>query len=139
VKLTKILKITLTIGKLHESIKMGSFLVSDVTSQFYRGKLNTMANDNLQTLTIICDQLSRSGVTPTVGLLRSKAPFKVSVPDAIDAIKRYKSAHGNRAPSATETNTSEADEKRDLAHRVSTLEEQVKLLQRQLAQLVESR
>lgn len=118
---------------------MGSFLVSDVTSQFYRGKLNTMANDNLQTLTIICDQLSRSGVTPTVGLLRSKAPFKVSVPDAIDAIKRYKSAHGNRAPSATETNTSEADEKRDLAHRVSTLEEQVKLLQRQLAQLVESR
>jgi|GEM_PF-3523263 hypothetical protein len=118
---------------------MGAFLISDVTSQFFIGKLKTMANDNLQTLTIICDQLSRSGVTPTVGLVRSKAPFKVSVPEAIDAIKRYKSAHGNRVSDVAETNTVSTDEKSDLSHRVSTLEEQVKVLQRQLAQLSESR
>lgn len=118
---------------------MGAFSISDVTSQFFMGKLKTMANDNLQTLTIICDQLSRSGVTPTVGLVRSKAPFKVSVPDAIDAIKRYKSAHGNRSPDVAKTTTLETDEKHDLAHRVSTLEEQVKVLQRQLAQLSENR
>jgi len=103
------------------------------------GIMNTMANDNLQTLTIICDQLTQSGVTPSVGLLRAKAPFKVSVPEAIDAIKRYKSAHGKKTPGVTESNAVTTDENSDLSHRVSTLEQQVKLLQRQLAELSESR
>ena len=48
-----------------------------------------MQENNLQQLMIVCQQMAKSGTPPSVGLLRARAPFKVSVTQAIEAIKRF--------------------------------------------------
>ena len=47
------------------------------------------SKENHKSLVEICHALAADGLTPGVGLLRGRAPFKVSVLDAIEAIKVF--------------------------------------------------
>ena len=47
------------------------------------------SKENHKALVEICHTLAAEGLTPGVGLLRGRAPFKVSVLDAIEAIKVF--------------------------------------------------
>ena len=100
-----------------------------------------MSNSNLQQLHVLCLQMYQEGKTPTVGILRSKAPFKVSVTEAIEAIKRFNAhkpqldATGKEALS--EQNTSLNLRRPDsLQTRVETLEKEVAELKQALLQMM---
>lgn len=102
-----------------------------------------MSNSNLQQLHVLCLQMYQEGKTPTVGILRSKAPFKVSVTEAIEAIKRFNAhkpqldATGKEAQSAQSTslNTHRPD---SLQTRVETLEKEVAELKQALLKLMDA-
>lgn len=83
----------------------------------------------------------KEGKAPTVGILRSKAPFKVSVTEAIEAIKRFNAhkpqldATGKENPS--EQNTSLNTRRTDsLQTRVETLEKEVAELKQTLLKMM---
>ncbi len=100
-----------------------------------------MSNSNLQQLHVLCLQMYQEGKTPTVGIIRSKAPFKVSVTEAIEAIKRFNAhkpqldATGKEAKSAQSIslNTYQPD---SLQARVETLEKEVAELKQALLKLM---
>ena len=82
-----------------------------------------MNNDNIQKLVLLCHKMQQEGVTPSVGMLRSKAPFKVSVTEAIETIKRFNVVATNNAEQA-------------LSERVAQLENEVELLKRSLSDVI---
>ena len=96
-----------------------------------------MSNSNLQQLHLLCVQMYNEGKTPSVGILRSKAPFKVSVTDAIEAIKRF-NAHKPTLETSSETQPLPQTERKDhsaLSARVEALENEVAELKRALKQI----
>ena len=93
-------------------------------------------NQHTQALILLCQSLAAEGKKPSVGLLRSKATFKVSVTDAIEAIKYYnaqqpKDVTNERAKVAEQRSTVSLEE------RVVALENRNKQLEERLA-LVEA-
>lgn len=92
------------------------------------------SKDNHKALVEICHALAAEGLTPGVGLLRGKAPFKVSVLDAIDAIKAF----NQHAALASMQPKSLTDKERiaDLEKRVNQLEEALALMESRLAKLL---
>lgn len=86
--------------------------------------------NNLQSLMITCQQMVQNGSSPTVALLRAKAPFKVSVTEAIEAIKQFNAANG-ASPAKTERHAN-SDTIGSLANRVTQLESKMAQMQAQL-------
>jgi len=103
-----------------------------------------MSNSNLQQLHILCLQMHKEGKTPSVGILRARAPFKVSVTEAIEAIKRF-NAHKPKldVPSKKEdsqqNSTNSAGQVSSLQARVETLEKEVAELKRVLNEVISAK
>ncbi len=103
-----------------------------------------MSNSNLQQLHILCLQMHNEGKTPSVGILRARAPFKVSVTEAIEAIKRF-NAHKPKldVPSDKEdsqqNSTNSAGQVSSLQARVETLEKEVAELKRVLNEVISAK
>ncbi|TKB04857.1 hypothetical protein E5672_01835 [Alteromonas portus] len=99
-----------------------------------------MNNTNLQQLHVLCLQMHQEGKTPSVGILRAKAPFKVSVTEAIEAIKRF-NAQKPALDVPSEGNVSQqnpiptTDKSVNLHARVEALEKEVAELKRALHQI----
>ena len=97
-----------------------------------------MSNSNLQQLHILCLQMHKEGKTPSVGILRARAPFKVS------AIKRF-NAHKPKldVPSEKEdsqqNSTNSAGQVSSLQARVETLEKEVAELKRVLNEVISAK
>jgi len=89
-----------------------------------------MSNNNLQQLMIVCQQMVQSGTPPSVALLRARAPFKVSVTEAIDAIKHFNAANGKNQ--SITNNEVPNDTIASLAKRVTQLEQRLAAIQKQL-------
>ncbi len=88
--------------------------------------------DQSQQLILLCHQMQKSGLQPSVGLLRSKAPFKVSVTEAINVIKLF-NASSQQAENQPEVT---ADERVvNLEKRVAELEAAMAILEQRLAKL----
>lgn len=85
--------------------------------------------------------MHKEGKTPSVGILRAKAPFKVSVTEAIEAIKRF-NAHKPKLGIPNEENVSQqnpvatTDQSDNFHARVETLEKEVAELKRALHQII---
>ena len=95
-----------------------------------------MNNDNLNRLILLCQQMYQQGKSPSVGMLRSKAPFKVSVTEAIEAIKRFNANQPSTAkPTAPSTNSAPAE---NLESRVTNLEKEVTELKLALHKLLQT-
>ena len=100
-----------------------------------------MSNANLQQLHVLCLQMHKEGKTPSVGILRAKAPFKVSVTEAIEAIKRF-NAHKPKLEVSKDENVAQhnpvatTDEIGNLHARVESLEKEVAELKRTLHQII---
>ena len=96
-----------------------------------------MNNDNLHRLTLLCQHMYQEGKSPSVGLLRSKAPFKVSVTEAIEAIKRFNASQPSTAkPTAPLTISAPVE---NLESRVTNLEKEVTELKLALNQLLQTK
>ncbi len=94
-----------------------------------------MNSDNIHKLILLCQSMNKEGAKPSVGMLRSKAPFKVSVTEAIEAIKRYNAS--NPATLTQNDATKEAAAPQNLTARVEALEEEVASLKQALANLTQ--
>ena len=88
-------------------------------------------NDLIQKLVIFCHQIANEGGTPSIALLRAKAPFKVSVAQAIDAVKAYQAS--SKKPSANANDQNETITR--LEKRVETLENAVATLEKRLSEI----
>ncbi|WP_414830055.1 hypothetical protein [Alteromonas sp. H39] len=86
-------------------------------------------NDLIQKLVMFCHQIANEGGTPSIALLRAKAPFKVSVTQAIDAVKAYQAS--NKKTSADTSNKDETITR--LEKRVAALEGAVATLEKRLS------
>lgn len=90
----------------------------------------------------ICQKLSEQGLQPSVGLLRSKANFPVSMPQVINVIRAWNNdpkallAQIKSVPPQQDKNN---QPETDLAARVTQLEQQVAALTQQLALLTASK
>lgn len=93
-----------------------------------------MNNDNLHRLILLCQQMHQEGKSPSVGMLRSKAPFKVSVTEAIEAIKRFNASQPSKLQPASPSTNSPPVER--LESRVANLEKEVAELKLVLHQLL---
>ena len=88
--------------------------------------------------------MHKEGKTPSVGILRARAPFKVSVTEAIEAIKRF-NAHKPKldVPSEREdsqqNSTNSAEQVSSLQARVETLEKEVAELKRVLNEVISAK
>ncbi len=83
--------------------------------------------------------MHEEGKTPSVGILRSKAPFKVSVTEAIDAIKRFNASTPSAQTKNSRNETQPGDDSVSLATRVDALEREVETLKASLADLLRDR
>ena len=88
-------------------------------------------SDIAQKLVMVCHQMEHDGITPSVGLLRNKAPFKVSVTQAIDAIKSYNTSR--KKPAAEPDVAISSSNMASLEKRVAQLEAAVQILEQRLA------
>ena len=88
--------------------------------------------DQSQQLILLCHQMQKSGLQPSVGLLRSNAPFKVSVTDAINAIRLF-NASSQQTEQPAEPNADDRVIK--LEKRVAELEAAMVILEQRLANL----
>ena len=79
---------------------------------------------------ITCQQMAQNGIQPSVALLRAKAPFKVSVTEAIEAIKHFNAA--NKPTHNTENRDQNKETIASLSKRIDKLEHLVMSLQQQL-------
>jgi len=79
---------------------------------------------------ITCQQMAQNGIQPSVALLRAKAPFKVSVTEAIEAIKHFNAA--NTPTQNTENRDQNKETIASLSKRIDKLEHLVMSLQQQL-------
>lgn len=96
-----------------------------------------MNSDNIHRLILLCQSMHEAGSAPSVGMLRSKAPFKVSVTEAIEAIKRFNASKPVARADKTTTSTSESPKSEALSIRVAALEKEVTELKQQLTALME--
>ncbi|MBU3022108.1 hypothetical protein [Aestuariibacter sp. A3R04] len=88
-------------------------------------------SDIIQKLVMVCHQMERDGLTPSVGLLRNKAPFKVSVTQAIEAVKSF---NASRKRPVVNTDTTESPNNLALLEkRITQLEAAVQILEQRLA------
>lgn len=88
-------------------------------------------SDIVQKLVMVCHQMENAGITPSVGLLRNKAPFKVSVTQAIDAIKNYNSSR--KKPVSEPAMAASNSDIACLEKRIAQLEAAVQILEQRLA------
>ncbi len=72
----------------------------------------------------------QKGTSPSVALLRAKAPFKASVTEAIEAIKHFNAANGASDPASI--NGKDVETIVSLSKRVAVLEQQMTMLQQRL-------
>ena len=79
---------------------------------------------------IICQKMVQNGTQPSVALLRAKAPFKVSVTEAIEAIKHFNAA--NRSAVNNEYKNRSEETIGTLLKRIEHLEQLVGSLQQQI-------
>lgn len=93
-------------------------------------------NNTINQLIIICQKMHEEGKAPSVGMLRSKAPFKVSVTEAIDAIKRFNANTPTIQARKFQHETQSENESLSLATRVDALERDVETLKASLAALL---
>ena len=84
---------------------------------------------------MVCQQMVQKGTSPSVALLRAKAPFKASVTEAIEAIKQFNSANGASDPASI--NGKEVETISSLSKRVALLEQQIAMLQKRLEASIE--
>ncbi len=91
-----------------------------------------MSNVSGNDLLTVCYELEQEGQQPTVALLRSRAPGKVGVAQAIDIIRQFK--RSAPAPSAAK-NSTPATTTATLEQRVAELESAVAVLEKRLAAL----
>ena len=94
-----------------------------------------MSSDVIQQLVMLSHQLHQQGLQPSVGLLRSKAPMKVSVTQAIDAIKRFNAS--DKAPAPATARASDAGTIDALQKRVETLEAALAVMEQRLDKLTQ--
>jgi predicted RNase H-like nuclease (RuvC/YqgF family) len=94
-----------------------------------------MQNNNSQQLAQVCSDMAEAGVTPTVGLLRAKAPFKVSVTEAIDAIKYFNATSKNQGKAKPKDKEPSLA---SLSRKVDALEATVQRLEQQIRSLLDS-
>lgn len=80
--------------------------------------------------------MNEDGKTPTVGILRSKAPFKATVTEAIEAIKRFNASKPRTGNVETKSDSSTENERASLADRVDRLEQEVIELKTALDQIL---
>ncbi|WDT87075.1 hypothetical protein [Alteromonas sp. 009811495] len=92
--------------------------------------------DNIQQLIIICQKMHSEGKTPSVGMLRSKAPFKASVTDAIEAIKRFNASKKSELGSQHVPTKNKETHESALERRVIILEQEVAALKQSLSALL---
>lgn len=78
---------------------------------------------------ITCQKMVQNGTQPSVALLRAKAPFKVSVTEAIEAIKQFNAANKN---TANNKKTHNEETIHSLTRRIEQLEQLVVGLQQQI-------
>lgn len=88
----------------------------------------------LSQIVALCQTLAKEGKKPSVGLVRSRAVGKLSVPDAIKGIQSWQAQPDQLVESNKEANTTSA-EPATLEDRVAKLENQVLHLTQQLASL----
>lgn len=90
--------------------------------------------DSVQQLVMLCHKLQKEGVPLTIAMLRAKAPFTVSVTQAIAAVKAFKGSR--QAPEEDSTPVhSQTDQLQAMEKRIVELEEAVALLEQRLQQL----
>ncbi|MEW9797657.1 hypothetical protein [Alteromonas sp. CYL-A6] len=77
-------------------------------------------------LAAVCAELRQKGLPLSVALVRSRAPFPVSITEAIETIKRVKNGSTTPAP---------VPEKSASLSRVDALEQRIETLEARLAQL----
>ncbi len=88
------------------------------------------ATEKHATLVKLCHEFAAQGQTPGVGLLRGKAPFKVTVLDAIEAIKTFNQQY-QTAPASPDI--SDKDKILQLEKRVAQLEDALAVMENRLA------
>lgn len=94
-----------------------------------------MDQNKIQKLVILCHQIARDGMVPGVGTLRGKAPMKVSVTEAIEAMKLYQQS--TKIPdvnNAQKQSRTQLYEQRieQLEQRIASLEDAVSALMQRL-------
>ncbi|GFD95906.1 hypothetical protein KUL156_06510 [Alteromonas sp. KUL156] len=99
-----------------------------------------MNNSNLQQLNALCLQIHKEGKPLSVGILRAKAPFKVSVTEAIEAVKRFNahkpSIDKQRDNGSEKRNVDLPLSRGDLYARIDSLEKEVAELKQVLHKLL---
>ncbi|ABG41697.1 hypothetical protein Patl_3191 [Paraglaciecola sp. T6c] len=89
----------------------------------------------LSQIVALCQTLATEGKKPSVGLVRSRAVGKLSVPDAIKGIQSWQAQPDQLVESNKEENTTSA-EPATLEDRVAKLEKQLLHLTQQLENLL---
>lgn len=87
-----------------------------------------------EALVKVCQEIAKEGLTPGVGLLRARAPFKVSIAQAIEAIKAFKQGR----PGVSDA-TPDNGEQVSLESRVAVLEQRVSELENLLQHALTTR
>lgn len=93
-----------------------------------------MSSLSMAELVQLCQQMHRAGQTPTVAMLRAKAPAKVSLAQAIEAVKRFQANPKAAAPTESVSAAISDSQAATLEQRVATLEQQVAQLMARLEQ-----
>ena len=91
------------------------------------------SKENHKALVEICHTLAAEGLTPGVGLLRGRTPFKVSVLDAIEAIKVFNQQ--NVQVKAQPKTPGDSERITELEKRVEQLEQALAVMESRLAKL----
>ena len=91
--------------------------------------------EKFETLFAVCRSLAEAGQTPSVGILRGKAPFKVSVLEAIEVIKRFNQHQQLEAEKPAPKALSDKERIVELEARVSQLEQAIGVMEARLAKL----
>lgn len=100
--------------------------------------LYNSANNNLQLIVSLCQSLTKSGVTPTVALIKKHANTPLPLPEIISVLRNWK-LDPNQYPNtdAELTNAVEPDLKTP-EKIIRTLETRVDKLEQQMATLLKS-
>ena len=88
-----------------------------------------VSESSVISLTMLCQQIAEEGQTPSVAMLRAKAPYKVSVTEAISAIKSFNGAKLAPRPTLKQPTKGELEERvKDLENAVAVLEKRLNAL-----------
>lgn len=89
-----------------------------------------------ETLVQICREIAAEGMTPGVGLLRARSPFKISVAQAIEVLKSYK--HDKPVPLKSQPSAARTDQQA-LEDRILALETRMQQLEMLLQEALKGR